>query len=363
LGQRIAVIDTERGSASAYADRFQFDTLQLTSFAPERYLEGIQAASDAGYDVLIIDSLSHAWAGKDGILEFVDKVAARSRSNNSFGAWREATPVHNKLVDGILDAKCHVIVTMRSKTEYVQEKDERTGRTTVRKVGMQPVQRDGLEYEMDIVADLDWENRLIVSKTRCEALQGYVVKQAGAELAGIIREWLGSGDAPAPQASTAPSSSTRGAKGQAPLDGIGPTRAGGMHKALLSCGVERRQHEAFASEVVGRKIADLAELTDDEARLVWAEARARRSDESGDPAPEPADAPLSVDDFADPVPSDDEDQAAPAAADGLFQDEKPAGKGKRERKLTGPEAGRLHKALGAAGLPADDHYAFAAAVL
>lgn len=196
LGKRIAVIDTERGSASAYADKFQFDTLQLTSFSPDKYLEGIQAASSAGYDVLIIDSLSHAWAGKDGILEFVDKVAAKSGRGNSFGAWREATPVHNKLVDGILDAACHVLVTMRAKTEYVQEKDERTGKTTVRKVGMAPVQRDGLEYEMDIVADLDWDNNLIVTKTRCEALQGYVTKKAGAEFAGIVNEWLGTGSAP-----------------------------------------------------------------------------------------------------------------------------------------------------------------------
>src|SRR5690625_2494356 len=80
LGERIAVIDTERGSASKYSDIFSFDVLELESFSPDRYLEGISAAAQAGYDVLIIDSLSHAWMGRDGVLEFVDKAAARSRS-------------------------------------------------------------------------------------------------------------------------------------------------------------------------------------------------------------------------------------------------------------------------------------------
>lgn len=199
LGDRVAVIDTERGSASKYsgAGGFKFDVLELDSFSPQKYLEGINAAVAAGYDVLVIDSLSHAWMGKDGVLEFVDKAAARSRSNNSFGAWRDATPLHNSLVDGILDARIHIIATMRSKTEYVQEKDDRN-KTVIRKVGMQPVQRDGLEYEFDVIADLDQDNNLIVGKTRCSALNGYVQKQAGEETAVILRDWLTDG-VPAPE--------------------------------------------------------------------------------------------------------------------------------------------------------------------
>ena len=69
LGQRIAVIDTERGSASRYADLFEFDVLELESFHPTKYISAIKAAESAGYDVLIIDSLSHAWIGKDGELD------------------------------------------------------------------------------------------------------------------------------------------------------------------------------------------------------------------------------------------------------------------------------------------------------
>ena len=90
---KIAVLDTERGSASKYADIFEFDVCELESFHPENYIKTIQAAEEAGYDVLIIDSLSHAWTGKDGALELVDKAAARERGN-SFAAWRHVTPLH-----------------------------------------------------------------------------------------------------------------------------------------------------------------------------------------------------------------------------------------------------------------------------
>ena len=77
LGGPIALVDTERGSARKYADLFSFDVLELDSFHPERYIEAIHEAEEAGYAVLILDSLSHAWAGKDGALELVDKAAKR----------------------------------------------------------------------------------------------------------------------------------------------------------------------------------------------------------------------------------------------------------------------------------------------
>lgn len=269
LGKRIAVIDTERGSASVYAGRFQFDTLQLASFSPDKYLEGIQAAAD--YDVLIIDSLSHAWSGKDGILEFVDKTAARTRSGNSFGAWREATPVHNKLVDGILDAGPHVIVTMRAKTEYVQEKDERTGKTTVRKVGMQPVQRDGLEYEMDVVADLDWSNTLIVSKTRCEELQGYVAKPAGVEFANIVKGWLESGTASpakaAPTPAKAPESQPLELQAQAGKpEGITRAQIDAFASIAKQTGIDSDAMKMVAESVYDRELPNgIKSLTFDEA--------------------------------------------------------------------------------------------------
>jgi len=196
MGGRVAVVDTEHGSASKYADLFDFDVLELQSFAPARYVEAIHAAEDAGYDVLIIDSLSHAWMGKDGALEMVDRAAKRFQ-NNKYVGWGEVTPEQNKMIDAMVGSRLHLIVTMRSKMEHVQEKDER-GKTVIRKVGMQPVQRDGLEYEFDVVGDLDQSNYLTITKTRCPSLSEMVYHKAGKEVAAVLKAWLADGTAPQP---------------------------------------------------------------------------------------------------------------------------------------------------------------------
>ncbi|MBS2008231.1 MAG: ATP-binding protein [Cyanobacteria bacterium SZAS TMP-1] len=207
LGKKIAVIDSERGSASKYADLFSFDTCDMESHSPQTYVKHIKEAEEAGYDVLIIDSLSHAWAGKDGALEQVDKVAKRSQSGNSFTAWREVTPMHNALVDAILQTKCHVIATMRTKQEYVLEENER-GKKTPRKVGMAPVQREGVEYEFDVIADMNIDHDFIVAKTRCHSLDGLVARKPGVEVAETLAAWLDAGTTPKTSAAAAGTSST-----------------------------------------------------------------------------------------------------------------------------------------------------------
>lgn len=193
LGQKIAVIDSERGSASKYADEFNFDVMELDSFSPQDYIKGIEEAVKAGYDVLIIDSLTHAWIGKGGVLEMHDQATAREGGGNSYTAWRTVTPEHNRLVDAMLQAPIHVIATMRSKMEYVQEKDDR-GKTVVRKVGLQPVQRDGLDFEFDVVGDMDSGNTLVISKTRCRALSQAVIHEPGEDnVAKTLKTWLTDG--------------------------------------------------------------------------------------------------------------------------------------------------------------------------
>lgn len=194
FGGRVGVIDTERGSASKYADRFAFEVLELETFHPERYVEAIREAEKAGIEVLIIDSLSHAWTGKDGALEQVDNAAKRQKGN-SFGAWREVTPMHNALVDAILRSRCHIIATMRSKTEYVVEQGP-NGKQVPRKVGLAPVQRDGMEYEFDVVGDMDGA-ALVVTKTRCSDLAEKVLSKPGEDLGRQLRQWLTDGAAPA----------------------------------------------------------------------------------------------------------------------------------------------------------------------
>ena len=189
----VAVIDTERGSASKYSDSFEFDVLELESHSPQTYIDAIAAAEEAGYKTLIIDSLSHAWTGKEGALSQVDRLARRSQTGNTFGAWRDVTPMHNAMVEAIVSARMNVIATMRAKTEYVQEKNEKTGKTTVRKIGLAPVQRDGLEYEFDVVADLDQDNNCIIGKTRCPQLAGQVFPKAGRDLAKQLNIWLSDG--------------------------------------------------------------------------------------------------------------------------------------------------------------------------
>ena len=192
LGGRIAVIDTERGSASLYSGErgLDFDVLELDSYEAEHFIGAIRQAEQAGYDVLIIDSLSHAWAGKGGILEFVDQASKRS-GGGSFSGWRDATPRHNQLVDAILGAKLHVICTLRSKVEHVIE--QVNGRTQVRKVGLQPVQRDGLEYEFTVVADVTQDHELIITKTRAAWLKDKIIREAGEELGQQLAAWLSDG--------------------------------------------------------------------------------------------------------------------------------------------------------------------------
>jgi nucleoside-triphosphatase THEP1 len=192
LGGRVAVIDTERGSASLYSGErgLGFDVLELETYEAEKFIQAIAQAEAAGYDVLIIDSLSHAWAGKGGILEFVDKAAKRS-GGGSFSGWRDATPLHNQLVDAILGAKLHIICTLRSKVEHVIE--QVNGRTQVRKVGLQPVQRDGLEYEFTVVGDVTQDHELIITKTRAAWLKDQIIREAGEDLGKQLAAWLSDG--------------------------------------------------------------------------------------------------------------------------------------------------------------------------
>jgi rubrerythrin len=190
-GGRVAVIDTERSSADRYADKFDFDSLCLESFAPENYIKAIEAAQEAKYPVLVIDSLSHAWDGQDGLLEKVDMIAQR-KGGNSFNAWGSATPIQRRMVDTILAFPGHVIVTMRSKMEYVQEKAD-NGKTTIKKVGLAPVQRQGIEYEFDLVGEIDTEHVLIMTKSRAADLADKMFPKPGRKFAEEVLAWANGG--------------------------------------------------------------------------------------------------------------------------------------------------------------------------
>ena len=193
LGGKIAVIDTERGSASLYADMPDippFDVLELSDpFTPEKYVEAIKAAETAGYDVLIIDSMTHEWSGKGGCLELVDEVARARFKGNTWSAWSVITPRHRTFVDAMLTAKLHVIATMRSKTETVQE--DSNGRKVVRKLGMKAEQRDGMDYEFTTMFDIVHNGHFAeAAKDRTGLFQNkdpfVITEETGKQ----IREWL-----------------------------------------------------------------------------------------------------------------------------------------------------------------------------
>lgn len=202
IGSRVAVIDTERGSASKYANKFSFDVCELETFAPEAYIKAIHEAETAGYDVIVLDSLSHAWSGVGGALEMADKASMR-QGENRFTAWRHVTPAHNALVEAMVQSRAHIIATMRQKTEWVMEENER-GKKVPRKIGMQPVQREGLDYEFDLVGSINQDHAFVIEKSRLDeyAPVGDVIIKPGEQLASRIKAWLEDG-APAPARASA----------------------------------------------------------------------------------------------------------------------------------------------------------------
>ena len=196
------VVDTERSSALKYAKHFKFKHANIPGdFNPRNYIAACNAAVDAGAKVLVVDSLSHAWEGVGGVLEFVDNVAKRQKTANSFQAWREGTPLQNELVDGLLGLKCHLVCTMRSKMEYAQNTDN--GKTRVVKLGMGAIQRNGIEYEFDVVLEMDLEHDCTVGKTRFPELSGQVFRKPDGVFSKKLYDIVGGAD-PNPVVFTSP---------------------------------------------------------------------------------------------------------------------------------------------------------------
>lgn len=200
---RLAVVDTEHGSASKYADEFAFDVLPMSAYDPRFYIEAIKAAAATRqYSVLLIDSLSHAWGGTGGVLDKVDRHAKANRGD-SFGGWRETRPLQRDLIEAMVGAPMHVIVTMRSKQAYEIEKDER-GKTKIRKLGLKPEQADGIEYEFDIAGELDTDHVLAITKSRAKAITDNLYPEPGEEFAADLIEWIQKGRDPDPPREAAP---------------------------------------------------------------------------------------------------------------------------------------------------------------
>lgn len=190
MGGSIAVIDTERGSASKYADRFTFDVLELPRFDIATYCEAIRAA--AGYNVLIIDSLTHGW---HQLLDQVDKLARAKYQGNTWAAWSEGTPLQRQLVDALLGFDGHIIATMRTKTEWTITKDSK-GRDKPTRIGLAPEQGKGIEYEFDLLIEINPEHIGHIIKDRTGKYQDKIIELPGEDFGAEVAEWLKEGAPP-----------------------------------------------------------------------------------------------------------------------------------------------------------------------
>ena len=187
---KIAVIDTENGSASLYSHLGDFNTLELTPpFTPERYIEALKVCEDFGAQCIIIDSSSHEWSGPGGCLEANETLAAARYKGNTWSAWSETTPRHEAFVSRVLHSPCHIITCTRSKTETVMGEGKK-----VMKLGMKDIQREGWEYELTVSLNIDRDTHLASpSKDRTgmfEGKQPFLITEQTGEL---IRQWCETG--------------------------------------------------------------------------------------------------------------------------------------------------------------------------
>ena len=196
IGCRIALMDTENKSASLYANKFEFDSDEISPpYTMLKYQEGMKSAVTGGYDVLVMDSITHAWAGEGGLLD--KKATMDATGSNSFNNWKKITPEQERFVAQMLYSDIHLIATMRSKQEYILVEGQNSSGKTVqmpKKVGMAPIQREGVEYEFTVVFDLDTNHMATVSKDRTGLFDGLPPFRITEETGKTILNWLNDGE-------------------------------------------------------------------------------------------------------------------------------------------------------------------------
>ena len=193
LGDRIVVVDTEHRSASKYAGEWgDFDTIVIEDdYHPDRFIEAMELAQASGYDVIVIDSITHEWDAQGGVKAQKD-LLDKKKPNQGFQNWRLVNPMHEAFIEAMLSVKAHVIATMHSKMGWAMNQED--GKTKVVKLGMEPVQRDGIEFNFDFIGDINMDHELVVQKTRCSALDGKVFTKPGPEVGDVLRKWLSEGE-------------------------------------------------------------------------------------------------------------------------------------------------------------------------
>lgn len=185
---KVAVIDTENGSADLYAHLGEYNVLPLTApFTPERYIEAIRACEKAGMEVIIIDSISHEWDGKGGCLEIVESLGGKYQD------WAKVTPRHQAFLEAILHSPSHIITTVRRKQDYEMIKDG-SGKVKVEKAGLKEVTREGFEYELTINLEMDTYHNATASKDRTNLFMGKPAFVPSEKTGEIIAQWCEQGE-------------------------------------------------------------------------------------------------------------------------------------------------------------------------
>jgi hypothetical protein len=190
---KIAVIDTENGSADLYCHLGDYNVLPLQApYSPEKYIAAIQDCEKAGMEVIMIDSITHEWDGKGGCLEIVDQITQGSTSKNSYIAWGKVTPRHQAFIEAMLTSQCHIITTVRRKQDYEMTKDEK-GKLLVEKAGLKEVTRDGWEYELTVNLQLDTSHLAKASKDRTGLFMDKPEFKPTEDTGRMIAEWCEDG--------------------------------------------------------------------------------------------------------------------------------------------------------------------------
>ena len=191
--KKIAVIDTENQSADLYSEMGSYYVLSMKEpYSPERYAEAILLCEASGIECVIIDSISHEWNGKGGCLQLHEQATAAMRVPNSFQAWATITPRHQAFIDSILQCNCHVISTIRAKSDYIMT--ERNGKQIPTKIGLAPVTRDGFDFEMTVALDIDAEHFAFTSKDRTGLFSGNPKFQITSGTGRSILDWCNTGE-------------------------------------------------------------------------------------------------------------------------------------------------------------------------
>lgn len=185
--EKVAIIDTENGSADLYEHLGDYQVLPLTApYTPERYIQAIKTCEAAGMEVIIIDSITHEWEGEGGILEQSSNMAGNSYTN-----WAKLTPRHDAFKNAMLQSPCHIITTVRRKQDY--ELTDINGKKVPQKVGLKEVTREGWEYELTLNIELDIKHNATASKDRTGLFMGKPSFVPSEETGELIRHWCENG--------------------------------------------------------------------------------------------------------------------------------------------------------------------------